>query len=111
MKNDADRITYRMKNNKNNSKKDEDSNSSRESIEMEIRSFTKNKKFSRRKTQEGEQIKFFFNDLPPEPPEKKNNNYKIDDYKKRKSNLKIKVDNNFENYNSNPKKWIIKNKN
>lgn len=39
-----------------------------------------------------------------------NNNYKIDDYKKRKSNLKIKVDNNFENYNSNPKKWIIKNK-
>ena len=75
MKNDTDRITYKMKNNKNNSKKDEDSNSSRESIEMEIKSFTKNKKFSRRKTQEGEQIKFFFNDLPPEPPEKKNTKY------------------------------------
>jgi hypothetical protein len=39
-----------------------------------------------------------------------NNNYKIDDYKKRKINLKLKVDSNFENYSSNPKKWVIKSK-
>lgn len=39
-----------------------------------------------------------------------NNNYRIDDYNKRKINLKLKVDSNLDNYSSNPKKWIIKNK-
>ena len=37
-----------------------------------------------------------------------NNNYRIDDYNKRKNNLKLKIDSNTEGYSSNPKKWIIK---
>ena len=72
MKNDTDRITYKMKKNRKNKRMDEDSDSSRESLEIELESYRNNKNMCRRKTQNGEQIKFFFNDLPSESPEKKN---------------------------------------
>ena len=71
MKNDTDRITYKMKKNRKNKRMDEDSDSSRESLEIELESYRNNKNMCRRKTQNGEQIKFFFNDLPSESPEKK----------------------------------------
>ena len=68
MKNDSDRITYKIKNFGRKKKKENNSNSSRESLEMELESYRKNNKLCRRKTQAGEEIKFFFN----EPSEKKN---------------------------------------
>ena len=64
MINDSDRKTFKLNKNPKRNKKDNDSNSSRESLEMEIRSYKQNKKISQKKTGEGEEIKFFFNDLP-----------------------------------------------
>ena len=61
--NDSDRKTFKLKN-YHKKKKDKDSNSSRESLEMEIKSFENNKKISQKKTGEGEEIKFFFNEPP-----------------------------------------------
>lgn len=61
MKNDTDRKTFKLKNPKKREKGNE-SNSSRESLEMEIRSYKNNKKIQRKKTGEGEEIKFFFNE-------------------------------------------------
>ena len=73
MKKFYDRITYRLKNSSKN-KKENNSNSSRESLEKEIESFRKNKTLSRTKTQKGEEIKFFFNE---HLTENKNSNCKI----------------------------------
>ena len=60
---DSDRKTFKLKN-YHKKKKEKDSNSSRESLEMEIKSFKNNKKISQKKTGEGEEIKFFFNESP-----------------------------------------------
>ena len=60
MKND-DRITYKLKN-KPKKKKENDSNNSRDSLEMEIKSYKANETIKRKKTAAGEEIKFFFND-------------------------------------------------
>ena len=60
MKND-DRITYKLKN-KPKKKKENDSNNSRDSLEMELKSYKANEKIKRKKTAAGEEIKFFFND-------------------------------------------------
>ena len=76
MNNDSDRKTFKLKKNPKRNKKENDSNSSRESLEMEIRSYKQNKKISQKKTGEGEEIKFFFNE-PPQSPEKKNSKFKI----------------------------------
>ena len=51
-----------LKKNPKRNKKENDSNSSRESLEMEIRSYKQNKKISQKKTGEGEEIKFFLGD-------------------------------------------------
>ena len=61
MKNDMDRITYKLKKNPKKKKKEKDSNSSRESLEMELKSFKANEEISMKKTADGEEIKFFFN--------------------------------------------------
>jgi hypothetical protein len=60
---DSDRKTFKLKN-YHKKKKEKDSNSSRESLEIEIKSFKNNKKISQKKTGEGEEIKFFFNETP-----------------------------------------------
>ena len=72
MKNDSDRKTFKMKNNRK--KKENNSNSSRESLEIEIRSHKNYPKISKKKTAEGEEIKFFFNDPPVK---KKNSKFEI----------------------------------
>ena len=61
MKNASDKQTFKLK--KRLKKKDKDSNSSKDSLELEMKSYRQNKK-SQKKTAEGEEIKFFFNDLP-----------------------------------------------
>ena len=73
---DSDRKTFKLKKNPKRNKKENDSNSSRESLEMEIKSYKQNKKISQKKTGEGEEIKFFFNE-PPQSPEKKYSKFKI----------------------------------
>ena len=76
MKNDNDRKTFKLKNNKKVNKKEKDSNSSRESLEMEIKSHKNYPKISRKKTAEGEEIKFFFNEALL-PVKKKSSKYKV----------------------------------
>ena len=71
MKND-DRITYKLKK-KPKQKKENDSNNSRDSLEMEIKSYKTNEKISRKKTAAGEEIKFFFNDTITDNKESKFN--------------------------------------
>ena len=68
MQNDTDKITYKLKRTPKRNKREKESDSSRESLEMELESFN-NKNMTKKKTADGEEIKFFFN-LPPEKSKK-----------------------------------------
>lgn len=81
MKNDTDRITYKLKNYNKKAQKDNDSNNSSDSIEMEIQSFNTNKKMIGKKTDTGEEIKFFFNSPITENKKENKNNYSRPSFK------------------------------
>ena len=68
MKNELDKQAFKIKKSKKR-KKEKDSNSSRDSLELKIQSFKDNNKITEKETNEGEKIKFFFN----ENSAKKNN--------------------------------------
>ena len=61
MKKSSDKMTFKIK--RKPQKKEKDSNSSKDSLELEMKSYRQNHK-SQKKIGEGEEIKFFFNDLP-----------------------------------------------
>ena len=64
MKDESDKQTFKLKKNPKKKKKEKDSNSSRDSLELTIESYKNNNKITQKETEEGEKIKFFFNELP-----------------------------------------------
>ena len=64
MKDESDKQTFKLKKNPKKRKKEKDSNSSRDSLELTIESYKNNNKITQKETEEGEKIKFFFNELP-----------------------------------------------
>ena len=64
MKDEPDKQTFKFKKKQKKRKKEKDSNSSRDSLELTIESYKNNNKITQKETEEGEKIKFFFNELP-----------------------------------------------
>ena len=84
MNNEADKQTFKLKKKRKKRNKEKESNSSRDSLELTIKTFQNNNKIIEKETEEGEKIKFFFNELPST---KKNINL-ISDRKQQKLNIK-----------------------
>ena len=64
MKNKSDKETFKLKKNPKRKKKEKDSNSSRDSLELTIKSYQENSKINQENMESGESIKFFFNEFP-----------------------------------------------
>ena len=64
MKDEPDKQAFKFKKKQKKRKKEKDSNSSRDSLELTIESYKNNNKITQKETEEGEKIKFFFNELP-----------------------------------------------
>ena len=63
MRKESDKQTFKRKK-KKKGKKDKESNSSRDSLELTIKSLQESNKMNEKKTGDGEKIKFFFNEFP-----------------------------------------------
>ena len=64
MKDEPDKQAFKFKKKQKKRKKEKESNSSRDSLELTIESYKNNNKITQKETEEGEKIKFFFNELP-----------------------------------------------
>ena len=64
MKDEPDKQVFKFKKDSKKRKEEKESNSSRDSLELTIRSYKNNNKITQKETEEGEKIKFFFNELP-----------------------------------------------
>ena len=64
MKNKSDKQTFKLKKNPKKRKKDNDSNNSRDSLELTIKSYQENSKINHKDMGNGENIKFLFNEFP-----------------------------------------------
>ena len=64
MKKKSDKQTFKMKKNNKKRKKEKDSNSSRDSLELTIKSYQENSKINHKDMGNGENIKFLFNEFP-----------------------------------------------
>ena len=64
MKNKSDKQTFKLKKNPKKRKKEKDSNSSRDSLELTIKTYQENNKINQKDIGNGENIKFLFNEFP-----------------------------------------------
>jgi len=64
MKNKSDKETFKFRKNNKKRRKEKDSNSSRDSLELTIKSYQENSKINHKDIGNGENIKFLFNEFP-----------------------------------------------
>ena len=75
MKNKSDKQTFKLKKNPKKRKKDNDSNNSRDSLELTIKSYQENSKINHKDMGTGENIKFLFNEFPVNKTKISNNKF------------------------------------
>ena len=75
MKNKSDKQTFKLKKNPKKRKKDNDSNNSRDSLELTIKSYQENSKINHNDMATGENIKFLFNEFPVNKTKHSNNKF------------------------------------
>ena len=83
MKNKSDKETFKFRKNNKKRKKEKDSNSSRDSLELTIKSYQENSKINHKDIGNGENIKFLFNEFPVNK-NKTNKNQKLNSNEKEK---------------------------
>ena len=83
MKNKSDKETFKFRKNNKKRKKEKDSNSSRDSLELTIKSYQENSKINHKDMGNGENIKFLFNEFPVNK-NKTNKNQKLNSNEKEK---------------------------
>ena len=83
MKNKSDKETFKLRKNNKKRKKEKDSNSSRDSLELTIKSYQENSKINHKDIGNGENIKFLFNEFPVNK-NKTNKNQKLNSNEKEK---------------------------
>ena len=83
MKNKSDKETFKFRKNNKKRRKEKDSNSSRDSLELTIKSYQENSKINHKDIGNGENIKFLFNEFPVNK-NKTNKNQKLNSNEKEK---------------------------
>ena len=83
MKNKSDKETFKFRKNNKKRRKEKDSNSSRDSLELTIKSYQENSKINHKDMGNGENIKFLFNEFPVNK-NKTNKNQKLNSNEKEK---------------------------
>ena len=83
MKNKSDKETFKFRKNNKRRRKEKDSNSSRDSLELTIKSYQENSKINHKDIGNGENIKFLFNEFPVNK-NKTNKNQKLNSNEKEK---------------------------
>ena len=83
MKNKSDKETFKFRKNNKKRRKEKDSNSSRDSLELTIKSYQENSKINHKDIGNGENIKFLFNVFPVNK-NKTNKNQKLNSNEKEK---------------------------